>query len=76
MSGWISVKTRKPDDSKAVLVWCPERWNIYAACWTGKEGRWRVFGDGLNRKLDDQQKVTHWMPLPEPPKGHISPESE
>lgn len=33
------------------------------------EGWWeyRHYGESLNYGIDD--KVTHWMPLPEPPKG-------
>lgn len=35
------------------------------------EGWWeyRHYGESLNYAVDD--KVTHWMPLPEPPKGEL-----
>jgi hypothetical protein len=64
---WISVKTRKHDDTKAVLVWCPQRENMYAANWNQIERTWSVFGDGLRRDLERDQKVTRWTPLPDPP---------
>lgn len=61
-SGWISVKDRLPENPKErVLV------KTHSDCIVGnpkidtdryRDGMWVRYGDN----------VTHWMPLPEPPK--------
>lgn len=60
MSEWISVKDRLPE-KKGIYVVLSKTCNIvYYDClnWTGEA--WEcAFGS----------KVTHWMPLPEPPEG-------
>lgn len=53
--------------TRSILVWCPERRNIYNVSWDchmGTLGRWRIFG-GLGDILTEEP--THFMPLPEPP---------
>ena len=60
--GWRDIATATKD-SKARLVWCPERKNIYAVTWLVKKG-WIVFG---GRLLQEDEQPTHWMPLPLPP---------
>ena len=73
---WISVKDRLPEDppweAKWVAVWfgngseihteapCIGKYNTYARTWL-------VLGKALGADTDIM-KVTHWMPLPEPPK--------
>jgi hypothetical protein len=52
-----------PRQSKAVLVWCPERKNIYTAVWFHSEG-WVHFGH-MGRRLTEEP--THFRHLPEPP---------
>lgn len=61
---WIPVKERMPEESSAVLIWCPERKNIYCAYW--EEKKWWIFGAGWEEVTDD---VVAWMPLPEPYKA-------
>lgn len=52
---WISVKDRLPEDNVQVLA-CTKHGKAFSAhC---ENGKWRVSGS---------VKVTHWMPLPEPP---------
>ena len=59
--GWIPVSERLPEENYAVLVWCPERKNIYCAYL--EEGQWWIFGAYFEKvKLE----VIAWMPLPEP----------
>ena len=69
---WISVKDRLPDTAERVLVcktWLgmvhkPEYG--YYQDFPNREGCWYVlteFG------YYPQREVTHWMPLPTPPKG-------
>ena len=62
---WISVKDRLPEKNrKAVLI--ALRWKETDIGWYDKNDKcWQSefinsYGDG---------DVTHWMPLPEPPKG-------
>ena len=63
MNEWISVNESIPNENKAVLVWCPEHENIYLAF--VENGVWMYFGGPIAVCND---AVTHWMPIPEPPK--------
>lgn len=56
MSEWISVKERLPQEMTTVLVYRPDRGWAFAQL---SNGFWFPTGD---------TKVTHWMPLPSPPK--------
>jgi hypothetical protein len=71
-SKWLSVKDRLPDTAERVLV-C-KTWNGrvykpeygYYQDFPNRKGCWYVlteFG------YYPQREVTHWMPLPQPPKG-------
>lgn len=57
---WFSVDDKLPEENFSVLVWCPERRNIYCAYY--RQGEWYVFG-AYNNILKD---VVAWLPLPEP----------
>ena len=62
---WISVKDRLPEFGENVLTYSPEEKVSpkYCNAYIGKNGEWieRAF---FERPLG---KVTHWMPLQEPP---------
>ena len=61
MAEWISVKDRLPESGKRVLA-CDDFGKIFFSKWLGGVGCW----------IDEKHNVghvTHWMPLPEPPKG-------
>ncbi|BDF66571.1 hypothetical protein CE91St43_05430 [Oscillospiraceae bacterium] len=73
MGKWISVKDRLPEIPKdkadegyvqmQVLVWCDK----------GRECAWyqqddKSFFDRPGWFGEELRSVTHWMPLPEPPK--------
>lgn len=59
---WISVKDRLPEDDADYLVWVADTCTVERAMYYG-DGEW------LTEDLDDLTRlVTHWMPLPEPPK--------
>lgn len=59
---WISVKDRLPEDNKEVLIYCG---SYHELGWYESNNKsWR--SDFLGCCTDD---VTHWIPLPEPPKG-------
>ena len=66
---WISVKDRLPEDSNdgfadAVLV--TDGFVQHMAYFVG--GEWR-FAESGEIKEPMSYRITHWMPLPEPPKG-------
>lgn len=63
MAEWISVKDRLPEDMiERVLVYVSSI-SVIGHPWIDtdrcRNGRWVRYGND----------VTHWMPLPEPPKG-------
>lgn len=58
---WISVKERLPDEVDTYLVY--GRYGIEFALYYG-DGEWLTCEDLTNIT----RFVTHWMPLPEPPK--------
>lgn len=60
---WISVTERLPESRKeSVLI--ALRWGEVDIGWC-EDGRWR--SEFVNEYEDGE--VTHWMPLPSPPKG-------
>lgn len=66
---WIPVSERLPDKSGKYLVRCELwGWGKLFNQWTGL----CFFWDETRQFIDDggpvMGKVTHWMPLPEPPK--------
>ena len=62
---WISVKDRLPEEKVNCIV-------HYKHAYCDNDGYWAIgicFYDGEKFQLNSAYKVTHWMPLPEPPKG-------
>lgn len=69
MSNWISVKDRLPNNSNEVIVFC-----LDDVVTTGKYIRvskdkylWKA--PIYSPYIDNNLNVTHWQPLPEPPKN-------
>lgn len=60
---WISVKDRLPENVKEGLL-IALRWGEVDIGWC-EDGRWS--SQFVNEYEDGE--VTHWMPLPRPPKG-------
>ena len=58
---WIPVTERLPDYDKAVLCHC--RANIIETLCLENDGHWYGYSGRYMKGF-----VTHWMPLPEPPK--------
>ena len=66
---WISVDDRLPESGKeGVLI--ALRWGEVDIGWC-EDGRWR--SEFVNEY--EEGEVTHWMPLPNPPKGVNDAES-
>ena len=57
---WISVDDRLPDDDEVVII-CTDKNFVYAGELIGDT--WFLDNDSWTAT------VTHWMPLPKPPKG-------
>ena len=64
MAEWISVEDRLPETKSNVLV-------HYVHSYSQDDGCYAlgiVFYNGVRFGLDDTAyRITHWMPLPEPP---------
>jgi hypothetical protein len=73
-SGWVSIAERLPGDGETVLAYEPDRrWGqVYQATFWKDfqagdgDSRFDPRGDGARFLHDD--KITHWMPLPKPPR--------
>ncbi len=63
--GWISVEDELPESGQCVLLYSPKS-GVGEGAWLSDKGyfeQWR-----WNTILTN---VTHWMPLPEPPKSPL-----
>lgn len=73
-SRWVSVEDRLPETDDWVLVWyCDKDGDFFAT--VGKYKEWKPTGERYwytdvdnNETAWPPVKITHWMPLPEPPK--------
>ena len=62
---WISVKERLPQEKVNCIV-------HYKHAYCDNDDYWAIgmcFYDGEKFRVDPAYKVTHWMPVPQPPKG-------
>ena len=78
---WVSVKDRLPEDSGCYLVVYRDKYNgivsiafdMYVKCnvgeWWESEFACDITKQFLWAAKLQEQEVTHWMPLPQPPKG-------
>ena len=62
---WISVKDGLPEPWKQVLIYSRHDF-CESAVYIGIPGKWRVT---WNHEMLDADSVTHWMPIPQLPKG-------
>lgn len=59
---WISVKDRMPEDNDRVIAFRPYEAEVSAY-------RYSVMWGWALKTSVSHRGITHWMPLPEPPKG-------
>ena len=62
---WISVEDRLPEEKVNCIVY-------YKHAYCDNDDYWAIgicFYNGEKFQMDWSYKVTHWMPLPKPPKG-------
>ena len=57
---WISVEDRLPEHSARILAYTPPSGNTAAHTEVSR---------GFMARLGKRTDITHWQPLPEPPKG-------
>ncbi len=72
MGEWISVKERLPEINRWVLAnwvceWNNKSFESLCIAKLGKNGEW-LTNDSEYPYFMSDEKITHWMPLPEPPK--------
>lgn len=71
-TGWISVKDRLPEEGEEVLVFgqylndIPKVLGVKSR-YKGDQD-WKYTWEGSDEWVYREDDVTHWMPLPEPPK--------
>ena len=76
MAGWISVEERLPDNDwgkhwkerKYYLVFTKPSGLMNVAVYGYKEHDWWIDRNSCVLDKKNYKEVTHWMPLPEPPK--------
>ena len=62
---WVSVDERLPEEKVNCIV-------HYKHAYCNNDGYWAIgfcFYDGEKFQFDPAYKVTHWMPIPNPPEG-------
>ena len=62
---WVSVKERLPQEKVNCIV-------HYKHAYCDNDDYWAIgmcFYDGEKFRVDPAYKVTHWMPMPQSPKG-------
>ena len=67
---WISVKDKLPEEKVNCIV-------HYRHAYCDDDDYWAIeicFYDGEKFQINPAYKVTHWMPLPEKPKGDVHKE--
>ncbi len=65
MSDWINIGESLPEPGQHVIAYCENYPNYFVSMVRfekGKEGYY-FWNDSIN----EEGKVTHWMPLPDPP---------
>ena len=73
IGGWISVKDRLPEDETVVIAYVQHKIGWYRMfAWHDMYG-WHSSASEFDDK--DSDYVTHWMPLPEPPK-EVTPDGD
>lgn len=67
---WIELVDRTPEKEQEVIVYFKNSagWHTTAAYWDGENFTERCEDCGNQTPFTYQTPITHWMPLPEPPK--------
>jgi len=63
MSEWISVKDKTPFENQSIIAWGPDLVQPIQMTYRVKQ-----YNAWINCIIGSWEHVTHWQPLPEPPK--------
>ena len=71
---WISVKERLPPHNHDVLVYRPDMAmkilvDNYYGYYGEDDAEWHESWAKYGKDIHNNPLITHWMPLPQPPKG-------
>ncbi len=68
---WINVEERLPQKDQKILFYVLDRDQIYAGYYSIDSSRSTIavprFRENLHDWCFDEEDITHWMPLPNPP---------
>ena len=68
MAEWIDVNERLPENHKSVIIFDTDK-DMLVGFYSKELNMWQSeLSDYL---YENECRVTHWMPLPEPPKGEV-----
>jgi hypothetical protein len=67
MSEWQTIETA-PRDGTPILVVACDRYAVMYFCTEPYGSQYWCLGNHGGMQLVANDKITHWMPLPEPPK--------
>lgn len=65
---WISVEDRLPEDAQNYIICVLEGDGTKHVTTGTYDWRYKMWSDEVGG-IWEPQRVTHWMPLPEPPRG-------
>lgn len=67
---WISVEEQLPKRDQEVLAWNGSKMFVASRWWFDEKPENKYFKATICTCCDQEydKKITHWMPLPEPPK--------
>lgn len=64
---WISTEERLPENGERVIAFSPQIGVLSLCLHRNIDGKWKY--TGWDKPVHESNKITHWMPLPEPPKS-------
>jgi len=68
MTEWIAIESGKvPEDGVEVLIRAKTGWRGELTTDIGQYDHWRKWWRPRGSNGDFTSRVTHWMPIPEPP---------
>lgn len=59
---WRTIESAPKDETPILAIWSGKLSPIYGIVWF-EDGKWHEWDSSV-----DVEGMTHWMPLPEPPK--------
>jgi len=73
LDGWHPIETA-PKDRTSILVFEKDcepyvaHWSIFGCCWIPSTEQIAINGNATFKYHSVDKNITHWMPLPQPPK--------